>query len=153
MKYVKRIMPFLLLGLIIGLVLLGENVKDKLRTDMQKRENVYVITSESTKALEAPPTATKWKTKDVSFLDSFQRELLDSLDTGVYQINDSTVVVVPPKHVKYTYVKQSIDKTNELKIIVKGTESKDSRNYLVGEIELSKPIPIGIYNENGEFLH
>lgn len=154
MKYVKRLMPFLILGIIVVLVLIGKNMNENIEKDLTTRNNVQYITSESTKAAEAPPTATDWKGKDVSTLSKFQLDMLNSFEAGVYELEGNLIVIKSPVGIRYEYVSQSIN-DNELEIVVRSIKEDESKSssYLVGKVELSKEVPIGIYDENGKYLH
>lgn len=156
MKIIKRIIPFVILLGIIGMVVGFEILSEKTGEKLEKRNNVAYIVSESTKEKEKPLTATNWESKDYSNLDEFQKNMVKSFGEGVYQLEGDLVVIKMPPLTKMTFKKQFVD-TDEVRIVVYKetltTELNDTQRYLIGHMELSKEASIGVYDEEGNFLY
>ncbi|MFY0516231.1 hypothetical protein ACOMCU_00175 [Lysinibacillus sp. UGB7] len=151
MKTIMRIMPFLVLIGIIVFVLVLKGIEEDAQNERQNRETSMVILKESTKADESPPVVSNWVKKEVSGLDSSIKKLVDDLEPGVFQFDNNLIVIKPEKDKAYEMIRREVD-LYEVRLIMREVNGEKNGELVVGEMSISKEVPIGVYDENGQYL-
>lgn len=147
------IVYLVLLAVIIGGVYYGSYVWEDVDSSGDKQKNVTVVTGIRGVDLEQPEPLVIGEYKPVTEGDLTEEEktwVSDTRDSGVFRMGDLILVNPLDNKLNYSFVRQ--DQTDfEVQLVVKETSNKDSEPF-IGRMNMSDLFPIGIYNEDGEFL-
>lgn len=148
------IVYLVLLAVIIGGVYYGSYVWDEVDSKEDKEKNVTVINGIRGADLEQPEPLIIGEFKPVTEADLTEEEKVwvSALqDSGVYRMDNLILVNPIDKELHYTFVGQE-KKEFEIQLVVKEASAEDRGKPLLGRMNMSDLFPIGIYNEDGEFL-